>query len=76
MIATKQISVTVDEITANLFENADKKRKDGINYLLYEWLKDENDNKDELSFLMNKIGISAIRNGLTEEKLNSILKNK
>ncbi|MDT3737966.1 MAG: hypothetical protein RO257_00545 [Candidatus Kapabacteria bacterium] len=76
MIATKQISVTVDEITANLFENADKKRKDGINYLLYEWLKDDNDNKDELSFLMNKIGISAIRNGLTEEKLNSILKNK
>jgi hypothetical protein len=72
MIGTRQISITVDEKTAFLYDGASENKKQGLNFILYEWLK-EDPNKDSLALLMDKIGFQSINNGLTEEKLSNLL---
>ena len=72
MIKRQQISITVDEKTAMLFENAPEYKKQSLGVLLSEWLQPSED-QDQLSMLMDKIGFDAISKGLTKEKLESII---
>ncbi len=68
----REISIPVDEKTALLFDKADNDRKNSLNFLISEWLK-EDKNRDGLELLMDKVGFRAMANGLTEDKLFEIL---
>jgi hypothetical protein len=72
MITTRNITISVDEKTADLFENAPAYKKQSLKVLLYEWLKPAT-GEDSLSELMDQIGFNAIANGLTRDKLTSII---
>ena len=72
MVITRTILITVDEQTADLYDNAPDYKKQSLRVLLSEWLKPAK-SRDHLFELMDKIGFDAMANGLTREKLDSIM---